>query len=206
MAASAASPVGKALPAMIGPHAVIHSVAVMRECLGDAETADILANAQIAEMPTGEEMSPEVEALRLHRWLALREPLDCFDIAEESARRTAEYIIANRIPAFAAWLLRSLPDSISGALRMRAIRRHAWTFVGAGQFTPMGAWKFQIDRSHADDPVLLPASLFHWYAKVFEHLYIRLVSPECRCEPEEVLRATPNLHRYRIARGSHAVA
>ena len=184
--------------ALIGPHAVIHAVAVMQDHLGPHATKAVLRNAMLTGMPSGANMIPEIAALRLHRWLALREPVECFAIAGEAARLTADYIIANRIPAVAAWLLRILPASLSGPLLMQAIRHHAWTFVGAGQFRPSGAWEFVIDRTHANDPVMPPESLFHWYAGVFECLYQRLVSPHCRCLIEDTGPQALSSRRYRI--------
>jgi divinyl protochlorophyllide a 8-vinyl-reductase len=187
-------------PALIGPHAVIHAVAVMRERLNADICKAVLADAQITDLPSGECMVPELDALRLHRWLALRLPVDCFAIAEEAARRTGDYIIANRIPAPVVWLLERLPAPVAARMLMSAIRRHAWTFVGAGGFAPQGSWAFTIDRSHAGDPVMLPDSLFHWYAAVFERLYRRLVHPDCRCriDPD----SAQAVHRYTIARVS----
>ena len=172
---------GRRHPALIGPNAVLQAVAVMEDRLGHAETQAILADAQIAALPTGDHMIPEIEVLRLHRWLALHDPMGSFVIAREAGARTADYIIANRIPAAAVWLLRHLPAGLAAPLLMAAIGTHAWTFIGAGRFTPQGAWAFTIDRSTALDPVLPPDSLFHWYAAVFTRLYRRLVADDCRC-------------------------
>ena len=97
-------------------------------------------------------------------------------------------------------LLQALPARLSGLLLIRAIRGHAWTFFGAGSFKPSGAWKFEIDRRDADDPVLLPESLFHWYGKVFERLYRRLVSSGCECKRDRPASALSYRHTFRIAR------
>jgi divinyl protochlorophyllide a 8-vinyl-reductase len=167
--------------ALIGPNAVLKAVEVMEERLGRAETAAILADAQIARLPSGEHMIPEVEALRLHRWLALHDPMGAFVIAEEAGARTADYIIANRIPRAVCWLLRHLPAALAAPMLMAAIRKHAWTFVGAGAFAAEGAWAFTIDRSRAGDSVPPPDSLFHWYAAVFTRLYRELVAPGSTC-------------------------
>jgi len=167
--------------ALIGPNAVLQTVAVMEERLGHAETEAILADAQIARLPSGEHMIPEIEALRLHRWLALHEPLWARVIAEEAGARTADYIIANRIPKAAAWLLRHLPATLAAPLLMAAIGKHAWTFIGAGAFAPVGAWGFTIDRTAADDSLPPPDSLFAWYAAVFTRLYRALVAEGCTC-------------------------
>ena len=173
--------------ALIGPNAVLKAVEVMEERLGHAETAAILADAQIERLPSGEHMIPEIEALRLHRWLALHDPMGAFVVAEEAGARTADYIIAHRIPRAVVWLLRHLPAMLAAPLLMAAIRKHAWTFVGAGAFAARGSWAFTIDRSDAADTVPPPGSLFHWYAAVFTSLYRQLVAPGsiCRiCEAE----------------------
>lgn len=167
--------------ALIGPNAVLQTVAVMEQRLGRAETRAILDDAQIAALPSGTEMIPEVHALRLHRWLALHEPMGSFAIAEDAGARTADYIIAHRIPRAARWLLRCLPARLAAPLLMAAIRKHAWTFVGAGVFRADGGWRFSIDRTCADDPVLPPESLFCWYAAVFTRLYRALVAEGCTC-------------------------
>jgi len=186
--------------ALIGPNAVLQAVAVMEERLGVAETAAILADAQIARLPSGAHMIPEVEALRLHRWLALHDPMGALVIAEESGARTADYIIANRIPRAAAWLLRCLPARIAAPLLMAAIRKHAWTFIGAGVFKPRGAWRFTIDRSKADDSIPPPPSLFLWYAAVFTRLYRMLVAGDCICRMVEAGQDFPPRRTYAIIR------
>jgi divinyl protochlorophyllide a 8-vinyl-reductase len=189
--------------ALIGPNAVLQTVAVMKERLGHAETAAILADAQITRLPSGEHMIPEIEALRLHRWLALHDPMGAFVIAEEAGARTADYIIANRIPKAAVWLLRRLPAVLAAPLLMAAIRTHAWTFIGAGVFAPAGAWRFTIDRSAAGDHIPPPDSLFHWYAAVFTRLYQTLVAGDCVCRVIEPGQDFPPRRGYAINRKPH---
>ncbi|MBU7579219.1 MAG: bacteriochlorophyll 4-vinyl reductase [Porphyrobacter sp.] len=177
--------------ALIGPNAVLKTVEVMEERLGPAETAAILGDAQITRLPTGAHMIPEIEALRLHRWLALHDPMGALAIAEEAGARTADYIIANRIPRMVVWLLRRLPPVLAAPLLMAAIRRHAWTFVGAGAFAAQDAWRFTIDRSGAQDCMMPPVSLFHWYAAVFTRLYRILVATDCTCRLHTITPAVP---------------
>ncbi len=188
--------------ALIGPNAVLQTVAAMEELLGPAETHSILEDAQIAVLPKGDVMIAEVHALRLHRWLALREPLACFDIAADAGARTADYLIAHRIPRAATWLLQHLPAWAAAPLLMAAIRQHAWTFIGAGRFAPQGAWQFTIYRSAADDAVLPPESLFHWYTAVFSGLYRRLVAPDCECRIVPGAASSPDVKRYAISRSA----
>lgn len=187
--------------ALIGPNAVLQTVAAMEERLGQAETRAILDDAQIAVLPTGQHMIPEVEALRLHRWLALHQPLGSFAIAEDAGARTADYIIAHRIPKPAMWVLRCLPARLAAPLLMMAIRKHAWTFIGAGAFSAAGSWAFTIDRSEAGDLVLPPGSLFHWYAAVFTRLYRVAVAPDCTCRVIGALPSRPLARSFAITRG-----
>lgn len=186
--------------ALIGPNAVLQAVAVMEERLGHAATAAILADAQIAPLPSGEHMIPEIEALRLHRWLSLHDPMGSFVIAEEAGARTADYIIANRIPHAVRWLLRRLPARFAAPLLMASIRKHAWTFIGAGAFTPANAWHFTIDRTAARDSLPPPDSLFHWYAAVFTRLYAALVARDCACRMLAPQEDYPPLRAYAITR------
>jgi divinyl protochlorophyllide a 8-vinyl-reductase len=186
--------------ALIGPNAVLKAVEVMEERLGASETAAILADAQITRLPSGEHMIPEIEALRLHRWLALHDPMGAFVIAEEAGARTADYIIANRIPRAVCWLLRHLPAWAAAPLLMAAIRKHAWTFVGAGAFAAEGSWAFTIDRSRAGDAVPPPDSLFLWYAAVFTRLYRQLVAPGSTCRMREAEAEHIPRRTYAIAR------
>ena len=152
-------------------------------------------------LPSGEAMIPEMQVLRLHRWLALHEPIGSFRIAEDAGARTADYIITNRIPRPAVWLLRHLPAVVAAPLLMAAIRKHAWTFVGAGTFVPQSAWRFTIDRSRTGYPMMPPESLFHWYAAVFTRLYCRLVAVDCTCGMTELNAPCDAARVYHIRRG-----
>lgn len=187
--------------ALIGPHAVIHLAEAMRERLGERTAAAVLASAQIDALPDGTGMIPEIDALRAHRWLLLKAPVDGFAIAREAARRTADYIIANRIPAAAVALLRVLPARLAAPMLMHSIRSHAWTFIGAGQFEPHGAWAFTIDRTKAEDGLPVPDTTFDWYGAVFERLYQRLVSPDCRIVAQPVRGPSEPVQRFRLVRG-----
>ena len=187
--------------ALIGPNAVLQTVAVMEERLGHAETTAILADAQITRLPSGEHMIPEIEALRLHRWLAMHDPVGAWVIAEEAGARTADYIIAHRIPRAAGWLLRHLPARAAAPVLMAAIRKHAWTFIGAGAFAPTDAWHFTIDREAARDSLPPPESLFAWYAAVFTRLYRKLVADDCTCRMIEPDIPCDMARSYAIARG-----
>jgi divinyl protochlorophyllide a 8-vinyl-reductase len=58
------------------------------------------------------------------------------------------------LPRAAVSLLRRLPAILAAPLLMATSCRHAWTFIGAGQFVTLGGWRFPIVRTNAGDPVL----------------------------------------------------
>ena len=187
-------------PGMIGPNAVLKTIEVMRERLDATSCNVVLRDAQIDTPPSGDSMIPEIEALRLHRWLAMHEPVAGLEIAREAGLRTADYIIAHRIPAPARALLRWLPASLAAPLLMKAISAHAWTFIGSGEFKPHGAWAFSIDRSLADDTVVPYDSVFVWYGAVFTRLFRQLVSPESTCVEVDDDSVGIAARSYRITR------
>jgi divinyl protochlorophyllide a 8-vinyl-reductase len=187
-----------AMPAMIGPNAILQALPVMERVLGPNETRRVLDEAQIVALPAGDAMIPEICALRLHHALSMRNPFEAIQVATESGHATADYIIAHRIPRAAAILLRWLPARLAAPLLMTAIRRHAWTFIGSGRFEPEGGWRFTIDRTDADDLTMPTDSLFEWYGAVFTRLYRRLVHPHAACVDEGCADARRFAHEYRI--------
>jgi divinyl protochlorophyllide a 8-vinyl-reductase len=173
--------------AEIGPNAVLQTMRVIEEWLGTETSAAVLAEAGLSGLPTGESMIRERDAIALHRAIARRLPREAETIAHAAGSATADYIIANRIPRPAKALLRLLPPALAAPLLMAAIRRHAWTFVGAGRFTTevglRGSWAFTIDRTLARDDPAPPPSLFTWYGAVFTRLFRVLISKRSVCQP-----------------------
>lgn len=198
-----ATPHAAALPshagALIGPNAVLQMAWAMEARVGAAAAHEVLEVAGIDALPSGEAMISEAEALRLHLALAMLHPEAAEEIAAAAALGTADYIITHRIPRFAALALRWLPAPIAARLLMRSIERHAWTFVGAGQFTVSGPWSFSIDRSHAGDRTAPPDTLFRWYGAVFARLYSQLVRARSGCTGAAPDPFYPLRWHYRIA-------
>lgn len=178
MASAGRSPDGVAL---IGPNAVLQTVWAMEREIGHTAARDVLEMAGIAALPSGDAMIAEAEALRLHHALAALHPREAAAVALAAAEGTADYIIANRIPRPAAWLLRHLPAPLAARALMKAIAKHAWTFIGAGAFTACSPWRFAIDRGAAGDATTPPPTLFLWYGAVFARLYSQLVRAGSGC-------------------------
>jgi divinyl protochlorophyllide a 8-vinyl-reductase len=121
--------------ARIGPNAIIQTLAALRERVGGAVTEDLLRAAGLsrysAEAPSA--MVPEQDVSELFH--ALRGRLDESEAAacaRLAGDKTAEYILAHRIPRPAQVVLRLLPPRLAGPVLLASIIKHTWTFAGSG--------------------------------------------------------------------------
>nr|AAP73429.1 4-vinyl protochlorophyllide reductase [Rubrivivax gelatinosus] len=81
-------------------------------------------------------MVDEAEVRRLHG--VLREslgPAAAREIAHAAGVRTADYLLARRIPKPVQALLKVLPAPLAARVLLTAIGRNSWTFAGSGQFS-----------------------------------------------------------------------
>ena len=168
--------------AMIGPNAILQMVPVLDQLGGLKLRTEILARAGVFELPSGDEMIPEGPAARLHQEVRRSLPDMAPALAWAAGRATADYILEHRIPVRAQWLLRHLPAPMAAWFLSRAIRDHAWTFAGSGEFVLKSKYCFEIRNNpvvrdeHADHP------LCDWHCAVFARLYQVLVHPDFVCE------------------------
>lgn len=169
-------------PARIGPNAVVQSMRALAELEPAAIVAAVRARAGLpSPLPPG--MIPEAWFVRMVD--AIRSELSperAERVLERAGAYTAEYVAAHRIPAPVRWVLAVLPARAATALLLRAFRRHAWTFAGAGRFTTAGEHPATLvlagaptcrDRQRGD------AMGGTYYAAAFEGL-LRLASPRVR--------------------------
>lgn len=137
--------------------------------------------AYLAAPPTA--MVRENEVIALHR--ALRAALGADDarrVAREAGRRTADYVIAHRMPRLAVRLLPHLPVALAGRLLLAAITRHAWTFAGSGRFAVATGrpWRVSIQDNPLCRGLVQAAPQCDYYAATFERLFRRLVDDRLR--------------------------
>lgn len=176
----------------IGPNAVIQVAAALRAAGGDPVARRVFADAGLERLldkpPTG--MVEERLVARLHRTLfASFPPETAAELADTAGMRTGDYILANRIPAPAQWLLRILPAPLAARLLLEAIRRNAWTFAGSGAVTVHAGRPAAIEIER--NPICTPGC--RWHCGVFRRLFEVLVSPkvsvsECACDRVGVCR------------------
>jgi len=167
---------GRGAPAMVGPNAVIQLAKALRTAGGEAAALDVfcLAHATAALVDPPDAMVDERIPRRLFSALVTAWPRqEAADVLRDAGRRTAWYLLANRIPAPAQRLLRVLPAPLASRALLSAIARNAWTFAGSGHCTTSHRGRAVIEIK--DNPLAVPDC--PWHAGVFEGLFGALVHP-----------------------------
>jgi len=169
----------------IGPNAITRVAEVLLPRLGQGGTAGIFERAGLLEYLAHppESMVEEVEVSRLHR--ALRAAVgeaSAREVAFEAGTRTGDYLLAHRIPKAVQAVLSHLPAALASRVLLTAIRRHAWTFAGSGEFTARAGQPVRLTIRH--NPLCVgvesgePSCAF--YTATFERLFRVLVHPDAR--------------------------
>ena len=172
-------------PARIGPNAVLQLIATLKSRGFGRRVESLFAAAAVPDwlMSPPVDMIDETGVARLHRTVrgALTEE-DAQDVMAEAGRRTADYLLANRIPKPAQTLLRFLPARLAAEILVRAIRANAWTFAGSARFTAKAGSPtvFTLQGNPLCSGEIAAAPVCAWHAAVFERLFQVLVSPRCR--------------------------
>ncbi len=172
--AGAVSAGGKA-SGVIGPNAALQLAAAMTALQGGTDTDRLFDAAGLScwlSAPPGD-MVPVCDVERLYAVLYRDWPKIGGAVCADAGRRTADYVIANRIPAVVRSLLRMLPVDLSAPLLARAVVRNAWTFAGEGalRVLPGRPMKFLLQGQ------ALAIAGCPWHRAVFRQLFRVLVSP-----------------------------
>ena len=176
----------------IGPNAITRVAEVLPALLGDAGTRALFEAAglggYLSQPPEG--MVDETEVARLHRVLRQQlGPAVAGQVARSAGMRTADYLLARRIPKPVQWLLKRLPPVLAARVLLQAIGRHAWTFAGSGQFHAVAGRPCVL--TIRDNPLCRGVASAHpacdFYSATFERLFQVLVHPatqvvEAQCE------------------------
>lgn len=161
----------------IGPNALTQLLPLLERAGGRELRDGLLAEAGIFALPDMTGLIDEGPVARLHQALRASLPDLAPSLAWEAGLRTADYIIANRIPRPAVLLMQALPARLAAPLLLGAIEKHAWTFAGSGRFEVLSRRPVRV--AIHDNPVVRGETsdhpLCHWHAAVFERLFSRLV-------------------------------
>ena len=202
-----------ALPALIGPNAIIQLVEALRAHWGHQETRKLLEGVGLGvycDQPP-RSMVPQTEVVALHQRLFNAVDRQEFKrLSAEAGRRTGDYLLANRIPRPVQWLLKRMPDALAARLLSRAIQKHAWTFAGSGVFAYR--WQAGLEFSITGNPVIAglhsEVPICDYYAATFERIFRVLVNERwrvveqsceasgdaaCRFEIGTLTKAQPNV-------------
>jgi divinyl protochlorophyllide a 8-vinyl-reductase len=123
--------------ARIGPNAVTRIAEALGAAAGEDAVLDLFATAglshHLADPPR--HMVAERDVTTLHAALRARlGEAGAACIGAEAGRRTADYLLAHRIPRPLQMALRLAPPRLAARVLLGAIGRHAWTFSGRGGF------------------------------------------------------------------------
>ena len=172
--------------ARIGPNAITRVAEALRPLGGDSAVRRVFGRAGLAayvDTPP-QAMVDEAEVTALHA--ALRAELGAGAaraVAADAGRRTADYLLAHRIPALAQRLLRALPAALAARLLLRAIGAHAWTFAGSGIFSASvgrAAVQLQIRHNPLCRGLRSAEPACDFYTAVFQRLFTVLVHPRAQ--------------------------
>ncbi|MEM9287378.1 MAG: bacteriochlorophyll 4-vinyl reductase [Pseudomonadota bacterium] len=158
----------------IGPNAVIQLGHAVTDRLGQAEAVRVFSHAGVPDMleTPPEDMTDERVPVALYQALWHVHPKEAPTLAHDAGVRTADYVIANRIPGFVKGILRFVPQRLAQRLLLKAIEKNAWTFVGSGhcETTPGSPAMITVK----DNPLVMPDCV--WHSAVFTQLFDQLVA------------------------------
>jgi divinyl protochlorophyllide a 8-vinyl-reductase len=192
----------------VGPNAVTRIAEALagehRPGLVDAVFRDARLRDHLAVPPT--RMVPEEDVARLYAALFLElGPDRARRVAREAGRLTGDYLLANRIPAFARHALRLLPRAMAARLLVSAIARHAWTFAGSGSFawhSPSAPGAPQMELVVQGSPlcrhVREPEPSCDYYAGTFERVFRAIVDPAATVIETECMAAGASACRFAV--------
>lgn len=186
---------------MIGPNALTQLLPLLERVGGAELKSGLLAEAGIFELPDMSGLIDEVPVARLHQAMRAEIPDLAPSLAWEAGVRTADYILANRIPRVARAVLAALPPALAGPLLIRAIEKNAWTFAGSGRFEVAGR-RPPVFLIH-DNPVVrgefAAEPICQWHCGVFERLFRALVGDRLRARETQCCACGAEACRFEIA-------
>lgn len=188
-------------PPKVGPNAIIQTRTALDELAGSDARRAIFGAAGL-ERFTDTDPDAMVDAgivNALNRQIAARLDAKTADaVMKRAGELTGDYILANRIPKAAQWLLKHLPSDVAQRVLLAAIARNAWTFAGNAR-VDKGPDFIAIH----DNPICLGRNGFSsciWHAAVFRRLFQTLVDPAITIHETECAGRGGRMCRFEIVR------
>jgi divinyl protochlorophyllide a 8-vinyl-reductase len=174
----------------IGPNAVLRVIEALRADAGEDVTRTILEGARVPHYLTSppETMVDQREVSALHA--ALRDSLGregAKRIGRDAGERTADYLLAHRIPGLAQAVLKQLPAPLAGRLLLKAITKNAWTFAGTARFSvsPGRVHRLTLEGCQVCADARSETPICDYYAAAFQRLFRVLVDPRAEVRETE---------------------
>lgn len=171
----------------IGPNAVLQVFNALEEGHGRQEATRLARHAGLAhhraQAPVT--MVDERDVVALHTTVrTTMTPHQGDQILWRAGERTADYILANRIPKLVQVLLRALPAKPASRLLLKAIAKNAWTFAGSGTFgfTKGKPATLTLTDCPACNEVYRPGEQCLYYTATFQGLFQALAHPDAHIE------------------------
>lgn len=188
--------------ARIGPNAVLQLDAALTARLGPAAAERVFAAAGLAAFRRDppDAMVSAAAVAALHQSLRRELGPEAMAVARDAGARTADYLLAHRIPTPAQKLLRWMPRSLAAQALLAAIRANAWTFAGDGRVTTRASapCRILIDGNPIVVGESASAPVCHWHCAVFERLFRALVTPTARVVETACAAAGADACRFEI--------
>lgn len=160
---------------LVGPNTVTQLIAAL-DRLAPTEKICVFAVAGQTDLLLSPPTSLIDERVPAALFAALRAtvcPTKAWQVSWLAGSLTADYVIANRVPAPARWALPRLPQGLSARLLLKAIERSAWTFAGSGHCSvSLDPLTITIDAN----PLAAPGC--PWHRAVLQRMFQRLVHRE----------------------------
>ncbi len=187
----------------IGPNAIIQTVAALQELLGDEGARGVLVRGGAGDLP---DHLPHalIDEREFHALVELLiEQIGSErtnQVMERSGQLTADYVFANRIPAFVRVLLRLLPPRLGLRLLLPAMQRHTWTFAGSGVFAYdlMPTPSLSIANGSLFDTPAMASAMCAYYRGAFEQMFRKLICPRATLHELECQARGDRRCRYAI--------
>lgn len=187
----------------IGPNSVTQLAVALRSLEGEETTRSVFGAAMIDDLlrDPPEKMIDERIPQRLFAAVSEHLPEERAKVVfADAGARTADYVLAHRIPRLAQWILKRLPARPAAALLLRAIERNAWTFAGSGACrvnTGAALGPNALGRIHiSQNPLQSPKQI--WHVSVFTRLFQTLAAADAKVV---YVPAPPDGERYLAAIG-----
>lgn len=185
----------------IGPNAVIQVFNALEEAYGTQEATRLARRAGLSHhralAPAA--MVEERDVVALH--VTVRNTMTSNEgdqILWRAGERTADYILANRIPKPVQVLLRALPAKLASTRLLKAISKNAWTFAGSGTFafTAGKPATLTLIDCPACTEVYAQNERCLYYAATLQGLFQALAHPNARMEDDLSLTTNGRVRRF----------